>query len=762
MSMLIRIAIGLGIALCPVMSWAESGLPDEILAKLKDATVYIQAVTPRGGLSGSGFVIEQEGKSATIVTNAHVLGEKGALPGKITCVLYSGTRREAKLEADVRALDERRDLAVLQVQGDDLPAPLDIKSKVAVRETVPVYILGFPFGELLTTSHHSPAPTVSRGTVSSIRRDDHDRTVLIQVDGGINLGNSGGPVVTDTGILIGVSVAKVAGTEIGFAIPKFELTSMLAGRVGAVQLTPLPGGKTSRSYQVTVPVIDPRRRIRRLELLYIRKDRVAAMPDLDDPGPWSRLSPRMQAVPLVITQHGAKCGWAASLTAPTSIYVFQVHYWDVDGDEHYTAPAEYNVRTSKFAGPRDTLAPNTDPLPIEDSRPFVATFDATITHVVQGMDGRVLILHFGGVGKAVVYDLQKRAAVLTIPAPEDALIAAGTDRVYVLDRLTSRLASWSLTTLEKGRVHPFPVSGVIKKMVMGYATKGPLLACSSTGMKPVDHLYYALVDPNSLRVVVLNDRQTRPATSRTPSRHYLVRDELHIRASANGATFGLWCTSSSPTGLEVLRIGRLATFAYEHTSVKYVAPTANGHDVCTSQGLFSNGLVRRRQGDHFLPTTDPRFYLASYANYFEIRDAMSGALLVRLPPIAGLETDTRASRHSHLTFDQRFYLICRLRLFVAIPATDDRLALCHVPANLGGDSDVVKPMSKQRAPSSDPPVKKHIMREWTDADGTFKMRARLLAVEGTEVKLQCEDGRKITVPLEKLSKPDRHYVRQFQ
>ncbi len=762
MSVLIRIAFGLGITLCPVISWAESGLPDEILAKLKDATVYIQAVTPRGGLSGSGFVIEQEGKSATIVTNAHVLGEKGALPGKITCVLYSGTRREAKLEAEVRAIDERRDLAVLQVKGDDLPAPLDIKSKVAVRETVPVYILGFPFGELLTTSHHSPSPTVSRGIVSSIRRDDHDRTVFIQVDVGINLGNSGGPVVTDTGILIGVSVAKVTGTEIGFAIPKSELTDMLAGRVGAVQLTPLPGGKTGRSYKVTVPVIDPRRRIRRLELLYIRKDRVAAMPDLDDPGPWSRLSPRMKAVPLVITKNGAKCGWAASLTTPTDIYLFQVHYWDVDGDEHYTAPAEYNVRTSKFSGPRDALAPNTDPLPIEGGRPFVEAFDATITRVVQGMDGRVLILHFGAEGKALVYDLQKRAAVLTIPAPEDALIAAGTDRVYVLDPLSLRLASWSLTTLKKGRAHPFPVSGVIKKMVMGYATKGPLLVCSSTGMKPLDRLYFSLVDPNSLRAVVLNDRQTRPATSRTLSRHYRVRDELHVRASANGAAFGLWCTSSSPTGLAVIRIGRLAVFAYEHTSVKYVVPTANGRDVCTSQGLFSNGLIQRREGGNFLPTTDPRFYLTSYANHFEIRDTTSGAMLVRLPPIAGLETDTRASTHSKLTLDERYYLICRLRLFVAIPATDDRLLLCYVPANLGGDGAMVKPMSKQGATSSDQPVKKHIVREWTDASGTFKMRARLLSVEGTEVKLQCEDGREITVPVAKLSEPDRHYVRQFQ
>jgi S1-C subfamily serine protease len=49
----------------------------------------------------------------------------------------------------------------------------------------------------------------------------------VQLDLDINPGNSGGPVVDETGTLVGVAVAKIKSTRIGFAIPLRKLERLL-------------------------------------------------------------------------------------------------------------------------------------------------------------------------------------------------------------------------------------------------------------------------------------------------------------------------------------------------------------------------------------------------------------------------------------------------------------------------------------------------------------------------------------------------------
>ncbi len=51
------------------------------------------------------------------------------------------------------------------------------------------------------------------------------------------------------------------------------------------------------------------------------------------------------------------------------------------------------------------------------------------------------------------------------------------------------------------------------------------------------------------------------------------------------------------------------------------------------------------------------------------------------------------------------------------------------------------------------------MHSWTDTTGKFKIKARLLGIQGASVVLKKEDGKRITVPLEKLSKADQLFVR---
>lgn len=212
-------------------SWAmaafsDDTIPPETLAKIKGATAFVKIVAGSGSGSGSGFVIKVEGQSAYVVTNHHVIEPRviqivggmrrgpffgpwgpyfGLTPriiaqtmkdAKATVVLYSGTPKEESCPAEVLAADPDLDLAVLKVAGvKALPQPVDLDDDPKLTETMPVYVFGFPFGEVLATGKGNPAITIGKGSVSSLRLDERGELARVQIDGALNPGNSGGPVV---------------------------------------------------------------------------------------------------------------------------------------------------------------------------------------------------------------------------------------------------------------------------------------------------------------------------------------------------------------------------------------------------------------------------------------------------------------------------------------------------------------------------------------------------------------------------------------
>ena len=162
---------------------------------------------PRGGMkqqgSGSGFIIRKDG---VVITNNHVVdGAK-----EITVVLQDGR----ELSGRVLGRDAKTDLAVVKVEGHDLPvARLGDSDGVKVGDWV--VAIGNPFGL---------SNTVTAGIVSAKGRamggpyDD-----FIQTDAPINPGNSGGPLFDDQGNVVGInsSIYTQSGGNIGigFAVP---------------------------------------------------------------------------------------------------------------------------------------------------------------------------------------------------------------------------------------------------------------------------------------------------------------------------------------------------------------------------------------------------------------------------------------------------------------------------------------------------------------------------------------------------------------
>lgn len=190
----------------------EAVRPSIVLVEGERADEANEGVEGLERMVGTGLVIVDTG---VILTNLHVV--LGA--DKLHLRFADGTESAAKLVS----VQPENDLAVLQALTlpDDLQAAT-MRSTGDLALGDQVIAVGFPFGI---------GPSVSAGVVSGLKRDyvspqgKRVLTNLIQFDAAANPGNSGGPLVTMDGEVVGVVTAILnPGRErtfigIGFAVP---------------------------------------------------------------------------------------------------------------------------------------------------------------------------------------------------------------------------------------------------------------------------------------------------------------------------------------------------------------------------------------------------------------------------------------------------------------------------------------------------------------------------------------------------------------
>lgn len=227
----------------PVSEKATNNTAKAVYDDAKDAVTYISAQTGQGTATGSGFVVSSDGK---IITNEHVVDGATA----VTVKLGTGGKT---LSAQVVAADASKDLALLKVDGTDLPH-LDLGDSSGLTVGDDVYAIGNPYG----LDH-----TLTSGIVSALNReieapDGTPITGAIQTDAALNPGNSGGPLLDADGEVIGVnsqiastgsSSGEAGNVGIGFAIPAKTVSAFIAN--------PTSSSSATQSQQQQGQPVDP-------------------------------------------------------------------------------------------------------------------------------------------------------------------------------------------------------------------------------------------------------------------------------------------------------------------------------------------------------------------------------------------------------------------------------------------------------------------------------------------------------------------------
>lgn len=206
--------------------------------------------------TGSGFLFTPDG---LIITNSHVIERADTVEVSLADGHVS--------QADVIGEDPSTDLAVLRISGGPFPY-LSLADSSAVRVGQVAIALGNPFGFQYS---------VTSGVVSALGRSLRGKTGrliddVIQTDAALNPGNSGGPLVTTGGQVIGVNTAIIMSAQgLSFAIAS-NIVRFVASAL-------IRDGRIRRSYigvaGQRVPV--PRRLAREYALPMVTGVRVAAI-----------------------------------------------------------------------------------------------------------------------------------------------------------------------------------------------------------------------------------------------------------------------------------------------------------------------------------------------------------------------------------------------------------------------------------------------------------------------------------------------------
>ncbi len=192
---------------------AAPATPKQIARHFMQSVVRVRC----GNSSATGFVV---GKRGYILTSAH------ALPGDadivVTYDLPDGKEKKTiTARAELAAIDEPRDLALLKIEPAAALRPVMIALNTQPEAGEQVTVIGHPAVGSQVLMH-----TLTTGVVSSANQVLEGRS-YVQTSAAVNPGNSGGPMFDPYGRVVGLIAIKANIEGAGFAVPAAALRSFL-------------------------------------------------------------------------------------------------------------------------------------------------------------------------------------------------------------------------------------------------------------------------------------------------------------------------------------------------------------------------------------------------------------------------------------------------------------------------------------------------------------------------------------------------------
>ena len=180
----------------------------------------VEAEAPGEVSIGSGVIFELDPSDdgAYIVTNEHVITDAT----RITVTVNDSDEYVSEL----RGFDAQRDIAVLRICCSPGFVPLVFGDALTLQVGTDVLAIGYALDL-------EGGASVTRGIVSGIRYESEEDRWVIQTDAALNPGNSGGPLLSLDGKLLGINTFGIRGTgdvtveSFGFAISEMTLSAHL-------------------------------------------------------------------------------------------------------------------------------------------------------------------------------------------------------------------------------------------------------------------------------------------------------------------------------------------------------------------------------------------------------------------------------------------------------------------------------------------------------------------------------------------------------
>lgn len=263
------ISVILVLLLCALWAFPAQAAEQSAVSQARNGVVRILAVQPDGSANvGSGFAVGEAGKpSSVFVTNQHVTAGAAAVYILLDDEWNASPEPEISFQLDA----EHSVRCDVIYESGGYPDYAILRAERVVTERValsvmpaslaepgePIYALGFPGASDQVTNNYNAAVdavTVTTGTISRMAHMEETNTDVIQIDATINHGNSGGPLITEEGYVIGLNTYGMQeniflAVQVDYAISRLDnlieigvlhdfTYTLVTDREGSVSLLP--------------------------------------------------------------------------------------------------------------------------------------------------------------------------------------------------------------------------------------------------------------------------------------------------------------------------------------------------------------------------------------------------------------------------------------------------------------------------------------------------------------------------------------------